>query len=147
MLNIINDISISKIESGQMNLSYKETLVKEQIESVYNSFINEAQQKNTKLTINKALSASYNMIRTDTEKLRAILSHLLANALKFTGQGSIEIGCFKNCNAITFYLEDAGIGIEGVKTDVLFEQFRQASNSLNWSYDGTYWVCIFLNHM
>jgi hypothetical protein len=43
MLNIINDISISKIESGQMNLSYKETLVKEQIESVYNSFINQAE--------------------------------------------------------------------------------------------------------
>jgi PAS domain S-box-containing protein len=137
MLNIINDIvSISKIESGQMNLSYKETSVKEQIESVYNSFINEAQQKNIKLTINNTLSANYNLIRTDTEKLKAILSHLLANALKFTDQGSIEIGCFKNNNAITFYVEDSGIGIDSDKIEVIFERFRQADDSLNRSYDG-----------
>jgi signal transduction histidine kinase len=35
MLNIINNIvSISQIESGQMNLSYKETSVKSQMESL-----------------------------------------------------------------------------------------------------------------
>jgi signal transduction histidine kinase len=39
MLNIINNIvSISKIESGQMNLSYKETSVKSQMESLYHDF-------------------------------------------------------------------------------------------------------------
>jgi signal transduction histidine kinase len=38
MLNIINNIvSISKIESGQMNLSYRETSVKNQMESLYNT--------------------------------------------------------------------------------------------------------------
>jgi signal transduction histidine kinase len=46
MLNIINNIvSISKIESGQMNLSYRETSVKNQMESLYNTFKTEAEQK------------------------------------------------------------------------------------------------------
>jgi signal transduction histidine kinase len=46
MLNIINNIvSISKIESGQMNLSYKETSVKSQMESLYHDFKIEAEKK------------------------------------------------------------------------------------------------------
>jgi signal transduction histidine kinase len=55
MLNIINNIvSISKIESGQMNLSYRET--SNQMESLYNTFKTEAEQKNIKLKINNTLS-------------------------------------------------------------------------------------------
>jgi signal transduction histidine kinase len=45
MLNIINIVSISKIESGQMNLSYKETSVKSQMESLYHDFKIEAEKK------------------------------------------------------------------------------------------------------
>jgi signal transduction histidine kinase len=46
MLNIINNIvSISQIESGQMNLSYKETSVKSQMESLYHDFKIEAEKK------------------------------------------------------------------------------------------------------
>jgi signal transduction histidine kinase len=63
MLNIINNIvSISKIESGQMNLSYKETSVKSQMESLYHDFKIEAEKKNIKLKINNTLSEIDNLI-------------------------------------------------------------------------------------
>jgi PAS domain S-box-containing protein len=137
MLNIINDIvSISKIESGQMNLSYKETSINDQIESICNVFKIEAKEKNIELKINNTLSAADNLISTDEEKVYAILSHLLSNALKFTDDGFIEIGCFRNNNSITFYVEDSGIGIDSNKIDVIFERFRQVDDSLNRSYDG-----------
>jgi len=137
MLNIIDDIvSVSKIESGQMNLSYKETSIKEQIESIYTTFKEEAEQKNIALQIHNALSEADNLIRTDKEKVYAILSHLLTNALKFTDHGLIEIGCFKKNNSITFYVKDSGIGIDSNKIDIIFERFRQVDDSLHRNYDG-----------
>jgi signal transduction histidine kinase len=45
---------------------------------------------------------------------------LLSNAIKFTNYGVIEIGCFSN-NAITFYVEDSGIGIDAKKIDVILK--------------------------
>jgi signal transduction histidine kinase len=68
-----------------MNLSYK-TSVKSQMESLYHDFKTEAEQK-IKLKINNTLSEIDNLIRTDEEKVSAILSHLLSNAIKFTNYG------------------------------------------------------------
>jgi signal transduction histidine kinase len=52
MLNIIDDIvSISKIESGQINLSYKK-LQSNQLQSLSDYFKLEANEKNTELKIN-----------------------------------------------------------------------------------------------
>jgi PAS domain S-box-containing protein len=137
MLNIINDIvSISKIESGQMNLSYKETSITDQIEVIYDFFLLEAKQKNIELKISNTLSEEDSLIRTDEEKVNVILSHLLKNAIKFTDAGSIEVGCFKNNNTITFYVKDSGIGINSNKIDLIFERFRQEDDSLNRNYDG-----------
>jgi signal transduction histidine kinase len=70
-----------------MNLSYKETSVKSQMESLYR-FQNRSWAK--KLKINITLSEIDNLIRTDED----ILSHLLSNAIKFTNMDN-EIGCFK----------------------------------------------------
>ncbi|HEY4618056.1 MAG TPA: response regulator [Flavobacterium sp.] len=137
MLNIINDIvSISKIESGQVNLSYKETSIKNQIQGLHDYFNLEATQKNIELKINNTLNEEDGLIRTDEGKLYAILSQLLKNAVKFTDYGSIEIGCFKDNNALTFYVKDSGIGINSSKIELLFEKFRQEDDSLNRNYDG-----------
>ncbi|MFT5249981.1 MAG: PAS domain S-box-containing protein, partial [bacterium] len=52
MLNIIDDIvSVSKIESGQMNLSYKKTSIKDEVQLLSDFFKLEAKEKNIELTI------------------------------------------------------------------------------------------------
>jgi signal transduction histidine kinase len=61
---------------------------------------------------------------------------LLKNAIKFTNYGSIEIGCFKNKNIITFYVKDSGISIDSNKINFIFERFIQEDDSLNRNYDG-----------
>jgi signal transduction histidine kinase/CheY-like chemotaxis protein len=137
MLNIIDDIvSVSKIESGQMNLFYKETSITDQVLLLSDFFRLEAKEKNIELKIVNSLSETDCLIRTDEDKVHSILSHLLKNAIKFTDYGSIEIGCFKNNNNITFYVKDSGIGINSNQIDLLFERFRQEDDSLNRSYDG-----------
>ena len=58
MLNIINDIvSISKIESGTMEVSNKESNINEQIEYIYTFFKPEVEAKGMKLSFRNSLPA------------------------------------------------------------------------------------------
>jgi PAS domain S-box-containing protein len=137
MLNIINDIvSISKIESGQISLNFRETSLKNQIQFLTDIFKLEVEGKNIELKLINTLNDEDCIIITDEEKVCAILSQLLKNAIKFTDYGSIEIGCIKNKDTITFYVKDSGIGINTNQIDLLFERFRQEDDSLRRNSDG-----------
>lgn len=131
MLNIINDIiDISKIEARLMKLVVKESNVNEQIEYIYTFFIPEIEEKGLKLFFKNALPSSEALINTDTEKLYAILTNLVKNAIKYTEKGSIEFGYeivrTVHASSLQFYVKDTGIGIPKDRQNAIFERFVQA---------------------
>jgi PAS domain S-box-containing protein len=138
MLNTINDIiTISKIESGEMNVSASETNVNEQIEYIYTLFKPEAEKKGIAIFFKNTLPINEAIIKTDSNKVAAILSNLLKNAIKFTSQGSIEFGCVKkNDQYLEFFVKDSGMGIRPECNEFIFERFRQGSEALNRKYEG-----------
>lgn len=141
MLNIINDIiDISKIESGQMKVTIAETNINEQMDFVHAFFKPEAEQKGLQLICNNSLTEEEATVKTDKEKLYAILTNLIKNAVKFTTKGSIEFGCrlltSHNQSLISFYVKDTGIGISPEKKKIIFERFRQENESLTRNYEG-----------
>jgi signal transduction histidine kinase len=76
MLNIINDIvDISKIEAGLMSLDIKESNINEQIEYIYTFFKPEVEAKGIKLSLKNTLPAKDAIIKTDREKVFAILTN------------------------------------------------------------------------
>jgi signal transduction histidine kinase len=98
MLNIINDIvDISKIEAGLVNLDIKKTNINDQIEYINSFFKPEVEAKGMKLRIHKSLPAEEAFLKTDREKVYAILTNLVKNAIKFSKvryyRGWL---CFKN---------------------------------------------------
>jgi PAS domain S-box-containing protein len=135
MLNIINDIvDISKIESGQMKVTLSETNVNEQLLFIYNFFKAEVDPKGLELTLKNFLPSSEVLIRTDREKLYAILTNLVKNAIKYTREGSIDFGCTLiktpgNASLLEFYVKDTGIGIPKDRQEAIFERFIQADVS------------------
>jgi PAS domain S-box-containing protein len=138
MLNIINDIiSISKIESGQIEVSDNETNINEQLEYIHTFFKPEAKLKGIDLTLLKLLPSENNYIKTDREKLYAILTNLVKNALKFTNKGSIEIGCEKKGGYLEFFVKDTGLGIPKSQEKIIFERFRQANESISRTHEGS----------
>jgi PAS domain S-box-containing protein len=138
MLNIINDIiSISKVESGQIEVTASETNVNEQIEYLQTFFKPEAEQKNISLFLTKQLSSKDAFIKTDREKLYAILTNLIKNAIKFTNEGSIEFGCERKGDYIVFFIKDTGLGISDSHKKIIFERFRQANDSVSRSHEGS----------
>lgn len=137
MLNIINDIiNISKIESGQMEISVSTTNVSKQIEYIYTFFKPETKQKNLLFTCKNALDNDEAIIKTDSEKVYAILTNLVKNAIKFTQTGSIEFGYDKSGETLTFFVKDTGIGISQKQKEFIFERFRSGSESLIRNYEG-----------
>ena len=147
MLNIINDIvDISKIEARLMNLNISESNVNGQIEYIYTFFKPEVEAKGMKLSFRNSLTTKEAIIKTDREKLYAILTNLVKNAIKYSKEGEIEIGYKKvemqsiaspQCNAfLQFYVKDTGIGIPKSRLEAIFERFIQADIADKMAWQG-----------
>ena len=146
MMNIISDImSISKIESGHMGIFLSEMNINEQMEELHTFFKPEAEQKGLQIFLKNNLDSEETIVKTDRDKVYAILTNLIKNAIKFTNKGSIEFGYGSTGSPsgsvsepveLKFYVKDTGIGIPPEKFEMIFERFRQGSESLNKKYEG-----------
>ena len=134
MLNIIDEImDISKIESGLMALSIKETNINEQLEYVYNLMKSQAENKGISFSFENGLPVEAAIVKTDGEKCYAILSNLVKNAIKYTDRGWIKFGYdlrpaspARETAELEFYISDTGIGIPADRQQAIFERFVQA---------------------
>ncbi|MDD5150027.1 MAG: PAS domain S-box protein [Flavobacterium sp.] len=138
MLNIINDIiNISKVESGQIEIKLSETNINEQIGYLNTFFKPETKQKGIKLLVKEQLSNQNCIVLTDKEKIYAILTNLVKNAIKFTNTGSIEFGCVKKDKFLEFFVKDSGLGISLSQQKMIFERFRQANETMTRTHEGS----------
>jgi PAS domain S-box-containing protein len=138
MLNTINSIvDISKIESGLVGVELKETNVNEKIEFTYKFFKPEVEKKGLQFFFKNSLTANEANIKTDNEKVYGILTNLVRNSIKFTYEGSIEFGYEKKGEYLEFFVKDTGIGIPKNQHELIFERFRQGSESNNRGYEGS----------
>jgi signal transduction histidine kinase len=89
---IDNIINISKIESGQMDISISRTDINVLIKNIYTLFKPEAAQKGLVIQYENTLLGKDAIINADGSKIYIILTYLLRNAIKFTAKGSIRFG-------------------------------------------------------
>ena len=137
MLNTINSIvDVSKIESGLINIDISEANLNERIEFVFRFFKREAEKKGLKFSFKTGLPSKDAVIKTDHEKLNGILINLIKNAIKFTFEGSIEFGYELKEAYLEFFVKDTGMGIPQSQLKIIFERFRQGSESVSRGYDG-----------
>jgi len=137
MLNIINDlIEISKIESGHMGISLTAANINDQIEFIYSFFSPEVSKKGVRIIYDHPLNDAQATIVTDHEKVYAILTNLVKNAIKFTHTGCITFGYYKQDEFLHFYVKDTGIGIAEENLQDIFNRFMQADETISHSYDG-----------
>jgi hypothetical protein len=141
MLNTINDIiDISKIEAGQMEVTVSETNINEQIEYIYTFFKPEVERKGMLLSFKNTLPENKALVKTDREKLYAILTNLVKNAIKYSHEGSIEFGYSVetlHATSIQFYVKDTGIGIPKERQQAVFDRFVQADIGDRRAYQGS----------
>ena len=138
MLNIINDIvDISKIEAGLMELHINESNINEQIKYIYSFFKPEVEEKGMMLSFKNSLPAEAAIIQTDREKIYAVLTNLVKNAIKYSDEGTIEFGYDKKGDYLEFYVKDTGIGIPKHRQEAIFNRFIQADSENKMAKQGS----------
>lgn len=141
MLNILNDILvISKIDSGTLDIYNAELNINEQMTNIYALFKDEIAQKGIDFSFINTLPDSEAFIKSDGEKIYAVLINLVKNAIKFTNRGAIQFGYqLKNDSEsaeFEFFVKDTGEGVLFEQKELIFERFRQGSDSLTRNYEG-----------
>lgn len=76
-------------------------------------------------------------VEGDPTRLRQILINLLANAVKFTEHGSVELRVALEDARIHFSVRDSGIGMDQAALSRLFKPFSQADDSVTRKFGGT----------
>ena len=124
-----------------MGIDMKESNINEMVDFLYTFFKPETEAKGLTLSISNGLPPKESIIETDREKVFAILTNLIKNAIKFTNKGSIEFGYSlidsKNTpTLLRFFVKDTGIGIPKEKQEAVFERFIQADITNSKAYQG-----------
>ncbi len=122
LLTIINDVmNISKIESGKEQLVMSTFELNGILQSVADMFVPKLQD-GVNLSTMFALGALD--ITTDLSRFMEVMNHLLANAVKFTSQGSIIVGYDAPANKrLRIWVRDTGKGIAPEHQERVFERF------------------------
>ncbi|MGE4567839.1 MAG: PAS domain S-box protein, partial [Bacteroidales bacterium] len=136
LLDTINDIiEISKIEACQLDLHPEPINLHEVMQYLYDLFKLQTAEKGVRYTIHPIQTPE--IILTDKTKLEGILTNLIKNAIKFTTQGSIDVGCSLEGEWLNFYVKDTGRGISKEKLNAVFERFVQADIQISRPYEGS----------
>ncbi len=143
LLDIINDIlDFSKIEAGKLDLFIEKYDIGEMLGQIIDLILYESNQKRLNLKLNIA-SDIPKYFWVDSVRLKQILINLLANAVKFTEKGSIQLDVtviekIDDSNAkIRFAVIDTGIGILEQNKKKIFQAFSQEDSSTTRKFGGT----------
>ena len=146
LLQIINDIlDLSKIESRKLELEAQAFELRRPINEVFSLLAPQAKEKGLKLEFIDTPEIPQ-VVLGDITRLRQILLNLIANAIKFTEKGSIEltVKALKKCSdsstnnyEMEFAIKDTGIGIPPASLSSLFQSFTQVNASITREYGGT----------
>lgn len=138
LLSLINDIlDLSKIEAGKIDLNYKYFNSSEIVEELSDLFNETAMEKDIEFICEDEFRDN---IYGDKEKISQVLKNFLANAFKFTHEGSVKLKIEMDTqyeNNLIFSVIDTGIGISKENLNTIFDEFHQADGSISRKYGGT----------
>jgi signal transduction histidine kinase/CheY-like chemotaxis protein/ligand-binding sensor domain-containing protein len=142
LLMLINDIlDFNKMDSGNLVLEKADFNLKETIANLKTGFESAADKKSIRLElhIDKQIP---DILNGDRTRLAQIVNNLVANAIKFTEQGVVQIKVESITETdkqvlVGFTVKDTGIGIPSDKLEDIFEIFNQASSETTRKYGGS----------
>ena len=121
-------LDISMIEAGELRLTRSEFNLKDMAESVVSSI------KSTPIATDATLTCNVHknllgMWFGDEKRVRQVVSNLVNNAVKFTGNGTINLSLTLVQNGVRFEVKDDGPGVPKDKLTAIFERFNQVEET------------------
>ena len=142
LLELINDIlDLSKIEADKLTLERLRCSPSQIVADLQSLMQVRADANNLPLEIEYETSMP-EWIETDPTRLRQVLINLVANAIKFTRQGSVRVvvrlvATDDGQQVLEFDVADSGIGMTQEQRQRLFRPFTQADSSTSRKFGGT----------
>jgi len=136
LLNLINDIlDLSKVESGKMTLAAEPLDLAEMTLGVLQALKPLAQSRN--LEVSSELPAGLPPALGDAVRVKHVITNLVANAIKFTREGSVCVRAETLDDKLRVSVEDTGIGIKAEALAFIFDEFRQAESGTTRDFGGS----------
>ncbi len=142
LLGIVNDIlDFSKIQAGKLDLDIVDFDLRAVLENVLDMFAEQAEAQGVKL-VSVMKKDVPRVVAGDPGRVRQVLTNLVGNAVKFTGQGGeviVRIVRVDDGGAtrLRFEVQDTGVGISTEAQDRIFKPFVQEDGSTTRKFGGT----------
>ncbi len=143
LLSLVSDIlDFNKLDSEMVELEYSPFNFSDFISNIYSSTKLNAEEKHLSFKVEIEDSLRELTLIGDSTRLAQVLLNLINNAIKFTERGEVKLVCENllfdaNQVHIKFSVQDTGIGIAKNHQELIFEEFVQASTSINREFGGT----------
>lgn len=129
LLTLINKVlDLSQIDAHTLNLEIAEFDVVALCQEICNFVTNQAQRKRLELSL-QCKEASI-LFSADEARIKQIVVNLLANAVEFTEQGTIELTIGRsqkqNQEILLISVKDSGCGISQEKQEMIFDRLSQS---------------------
>ncbi len=143
LFTLLNDVlDYYKIKSHQLNLDHINFELINEVEEIYDIFLERAREKNLNLQMHLGENVPDFLIG-DPTRMKQVLAGLLDNAVKFTPpQGNIilnieHVSCKDGIHELLFSICDTGIGISDEDKNKIWETFSMGDMSLTRENQGT----------
>ncbi|MBQ4832729.1 response regulator [Pseudoalteromonas sp. MMG010] len=142
LLTTLNDIlSFAKLESQQFQREETTFTLQSVITQASNLFLHIATHKGIKLEFISHTDTKIKLLG-DPLHLGQIINNCIANAIKFTEQGHVQLiidisAQHNNTIHYTFRIKDTGIGIRQSQISEIFKSFHQGDSTTTRRYGGT----------
>jgi signal transduction histidine kinase len=129
------------LEAKNVPLSIAPFPIDDLMEELESSFVSLSKEKGLKLKV--VLDEGLPLLKTDKAKVKTILQNLLANAVKYTDSGGVELTARyharedENGGCVTFSVSDTGIGMGKEDLESIFEPFRMVEGLDRVKYPGS----------
>lgn len=114
-------LDISKLDAGAIPVEIRDFRVSTVLQMLRAEYEAIAAASHVELR----LVASSAVVRTDPNLLGRILRNLLSNAVRYTPEGKVLLGCRRRGDMLRIETWDTGIGIPREHLEDIFDEFRQ----------------------
>lgn len=117
-------LDISKLDAGALEPSVTDFSLEDMLTTLGTDYTAVAEKKG----LNFRCRTSNTVVRSDQQLLRRILQNFVSNAIRYTQEGKVLLGCRKHKNMLRIEVWDTGVGIAEDKIKEIFEEFRRIDN-------------------
>jgi signal transduction histidine kinase/CheY-like chemotaxis protein len=119
-------LDLSRLDAQVTQAEFSVFPIADVLKKIHIEFAQQAQAKG--LQLHSFGGSAY--VRSDSELLERMLRNLVANAVRYTTQGKILMGCRRVGGAIQIGVYDTGPGIAPDQQHLVFEEFYQVGNPM-----------------